>query len=64
LGRPNYSFEKRRKELKKAKKKEEKAARRAAKRGDPIPTPSGPREPQPTPLPPSMLETPPPAKKD
>ena len=40
MAKPNYSFQKRQRELAKQKKKEEKLARKAAARGEPLPTPS------------------------
>ena len=37
MAKPNYSFQKRQRELAKQKKKEEKAAKKAAARGEPLP---------------------------
>lgn len=37
MAKPNYSFQKRQRELAKQKKKEEKAAKKAAARGEPPP---------------------------
>ena len=45
MARPNYSFEKRKKEMAKKKKKEEKLRRKTGV------TPKRPQEPQPTPIP-------------
>lgn len=56
MGRPNYSFEKRKKELKKAKKKEQKLARKAAKKGGPVVAPVQRSEPQPTTILPKVGE--------